>query len=51
VDTLVEMIANEGLEMALPKGEPTLKHMVTNFYSQPDNVWCSAEILHSVVRC
>jgi Endonuclease-reverse transcriptase len=50
-DTLVEMIANEGLEMVLPKGELTLKHMVTNLYSQPDNIWCSTEILHSVVRC
>ena len=48
---LLEMIANEGLDMALPKGEPTLKHMVTNLYSRPDNVWCSAEISPLIVRC
>jgi hypothetical protein len=48
---LIEMIANEGMAMALPKGESTLKHFVTNLYSRPDNVWCSEEIMHHVVRC
>ena len=37
--------------MALPKGEVTLKHMVTGLYSRPDNVWGSAEILRAVTRC
>lgn len=48
---LIEMVANEGLEMILPKGEVTLKHMVTNLYSRPDNVWCSVELAHAVIRC
>jgi ribonuclease HI len=48
---LIEIMANEGMEMALPKGEVTLKHMVTNLYSRPDNVWCSSDLIHRVVRC
>jgi hypothetical protein len=48
---LIEMVANEGMEMALPKGKVTLRHMVTNLYSRPDNVWCSAEIILLVIRC
>lgn len=48
--TLIQLVVNEGIKIALLKGEPTLKHMVTNLYSQPDNVWCSTEILHAVVR-
>jgi ribonuclease HI len=39
------------MEMALPKGEITLKHMVTGLYSRPDNVWCSAGLMHAVTRC
>jgi Endonuclease-reverse transcriptase len=46
---LIGMVANE--EMALPKGEVTLRHMVTNLYSRLDNVWCSAEIIPLVIRC
>jgi hypothetical protein len=48
---LIELVANEGLKMALPKVEVTLRHMVTNFYSRPDNVWCSAELIFLVIRC
>ena len=50
-EALLEMVANEGLDMALPKGELTLKHMVTNLYSRPDNVWCSTELSPMIVRC
>jgi hypothetical protein len=45
------MAANEGLEIILPKGEVTLKHMVTNQFSRPDNMWCSNKLVHAVVRC
>jgi len=48
---LVGMLADEGLEMDLPKGIPTLKHMVTNSYSHPDNVWCSLELTPFIIRC
>jgi hypothetical protein len=48
---LIKMVANKGMEIALPKGEVTLRHMVTNLYSRPDNVWCSAEIIPLVIRC
>ena len=50
-DLLIDLVASEDMEMALPKGEVTLKHMVTGLYSRPDNVWCSAEFLHAVTRC
>jgi len=48
---LIGMVADEGLDMALPKGIPTLKHMVSNLYSHPDNVWCSPEITPYIARC
>jgi hypothetical protein len=48
---LIEMVANKGMEMALLKGKVTLRHMVTNLYSRPDNVWWSAEIIPLVIRC
>jgi hypothetical protein len=50
-NVLIEMVANKGMEMALPKGEVTLRHMVTNLHSRLDNVWCSAEIIPLVIRC
>lgn len=48
---LIEMVDNEGLDMALPKGEPTLKHMVTKLYSRPDNVWCSTGLMPKILKC
>ena len=50
-DILIRMIVDEGLEMALPSGIPTLKHMVTNLYSCPDNVWCSPELIPLITHC
>jgi len=34
-ETLIRMLADEGIVMALPKGIPTLKHMATNLYLRP----------------
>jgi len=31
-EVLIGLVADEGLAMVLPKGSPTLKHMVTNLY-------------------
>ena len=46
---LIGMVADKGLEMALPRGLPTLKHMVSNIYFCSDNVWCSTELILLIV--
>jgi exonuclease III len=50
-EVLLSMVVDKGLVMALPKGLPTLKHMVSNQYSRPDNVWCSRGLTNFIVRC
>jgi hypothetical protein len=37
--------------MALPKGIPTLKHMVTGRYSRPDNVFSTVGIADLITKC
>jgi len=39
------------MEMILPKGIPTLKHMVTKKYSRPDNVFASPGLTDFVDKC
>jgi len=51
VETLISLLADKGMVMALQKGIPTLKHMVTNLYSRPDNVWCSKRLLGHILQC
>ena len=48
---LIELIANYGLNMALPKGLPTLQHMVTKKYSRPDNVFVTKGLSDLITRC
>jgi exonuclease III len=48
---LIEMLADLNMKMALPKGQPTLEHMVTKRYSRPDNVWCTEELSDLIIRC
>ena len=48
---IIELIAENNMEMALPKGIPTLQHMRTKRYSRPDNVFCSASIKPFVTKC
>jgi hypothetical protein len=48
---LIELLADLNLKMALPKGQPTLEHMVTKKYSRPDNFWCTEEIFDLIIRC
>ncbi|KAF8964629.1 hypothetical protein BDZ97DRAFT_1659967, partial [Flammula alnicola] len=35
----------------LEKGVPTLQHMRSKCYSQPDNIFCSSSLTNTVVRC
>ncbi|KAF8233960.1 hypothetical protein L208DRAFT_1552942 [Tricholoma matsutake] len=39
------------MHMALPKGIPTLKHMVSKRHSRPDNVFCNSSLVNHVVKC
>jgi endonuclease/exonuclease/phosphatase family metal-dependent hydrolase len=48
---LVNLIATYDLSMPLPKGVPTLQHMVTKRYSRPDNVFCTPGITESITKC
>ena len=50
-ENLIELIANYDLHMALPKGIPTLQHMVTKKYSRPDNFFTSLRLLELITLC
>jgi len=50
-ERLIELLADHGMEMILPKGIPTLQHMRSKRYSRPDNVFCSDLLAHTVIRC
>ena len=46
---LIELLTDLNLKMALPKGQPTLEHLVTKKYSHPDNIWCTEEIHNLII--
>jgi hypothetical protein len=48
---LISLTSDLDMCMTLPKGIPTLKHMVTKNISRPDNVFCSNNFRNMVVRC
>ena len=48
---LIGLIMTYGLVMALPKGIPTLKHMVMGRYSRPDNVFSTIGISDLITSC
>lgn len=48
---LIELMADHGMEMSLPKGIPTLQHMRSKRYSRPDNVLCTATLQPFITRC
>ena len=48
---IIDLIAEYDMEMALPKGIPTLQHMRSRNYSRPDNVFCSTTLRPYVVKC
>ena len=48
---LIELIANYELNMTLPKGIPTLKHMVTKKYSRPNNFFITNGLTNLIMAC
>ena len=50
-ERLINMLAKHDMEMALPKGNPTLQHMSSKRFSCPDNLFCSASIRDCITRC
>ena len=50
-ENLIGLLAEHNMEMALPKGIPTLEHMCSKRYSRPDNFFCTASFREHVVSC
>ena len=50
-EELIRLLANYDMQMILPKGVPTLQHMVTGRYSRPDNVFSTPGIQDLVIKC
>ena len=48
---IIGLITTYDLVMALPKGVPTLQHMVMGRYSRPDNVFSTAGLSDRITRC
>jgi ribonuclease HI len=48
---LINMIAAYDLNMPLPKGIPTLQHMVSKRYSRPDNVFNTPGLSELITKC
>ena len=48
---LINLLASYDMHMALPKGPPTLKHMVTKRYSRPDNVFVTNSLTELITIC
>jgi hypothetical protein len=48
---LIRLLADYEMEMILPKGVPTLQHMVTKRYSRPDNVFSTSGLQDLVIKC
>ena len=48
---LIELVATYDLSMPLPKGIPTLQHMVTKRYSRPDNVFSTTALTELITQC
>jgi Endonuclease-reverse transcriptase len=50
-ELLIETLTNHDLEMALPKGLPTLQSMVTKNWTRTDNVFCSQNVMEILTTC
>ena len=48
---LIDMVATYDMNMALPKGTPTLQHMVTKRYSRPDNFFNTTSLTEHITKC
>ena len=49
--TLITLLGDHHMEMALPAGIPALKTFRNGNFSRPDNVFCSADLISSVIEC
>jgi hypothetical protein len=50
-EVLINLVDYLDMTMALPKGVPTLKHMVMKNLSQPDNIFCSTAMKDILTIC
>jgi len=48
---LIDTMADMDLQMALPRGHPTLQVMSTGNYTRPDNVFISSSLNEVVAEC
>ena len=48
---LIGLLATYDMDMALPKGVPTLQHMVTRRYSRPDNLFNTTGLSGFITKC
>jgi exonuclease III len=48
---LISLLADYSMEMALPKGIPTLEHMQSKNHTRPDNFFCSPGLLDHITKC
>ena len=50
-ERLIGLLADHDMQMVLPKGIPTLRHMRTKRYSRPDNVFSTPGIQDRFIKC
>lgn len=50
-ERLIELLAEYEMQMALPKGFPTLQHMRTKKYSRPDNFFSTPGLHDFITKC
>lgn len=50
-EVVINMLADYGMEMALPPGIPTLEHMVSKELHRVDQVFISAELSDYIIHC
>ena len=50
-EKLIEVIADAGLELALPNGTPTHRHNVTKLWSSLDQVFISDHSINALISC
>jgi hypothetical protein len=50
-ENLINLIAENNMVMALPKGIPMLQHMRTKRYSRSDNFFCTERLQDSIMTC
>jgi hypothetical protein len=48
---LLELLASQNMEMALPKDIPTLQHSSSGNWTRPDNVFISSHVKDKVITC